>query len=62
MKIKIAVEFEVDIKEYSDQKLDVIKNKIINAVNTEHKNLIPTGEWCFVTDADKAYNDGVFYD
>lgn len=61
MKIKIAVEFEVDIEEYSDQKLDVVRNKIINAVQEQHKHIIPTGEWCFITDDEKEYKDGVFY-
>ena len=62
MKIKIAVEFEVDIGEYTDQKLDIVKTKIINAVQSKHKHIIPTGEWCFVPDNNKAYNDGIFYD
>lgn len=61
MKIKIAVEFEVDIEEYNNQKVDVLKNKIINAVQTHHEHLIPTGEWCFVTDKEKEYAIGVFY-
>ena len=61
MKVKIAVEFEVDIGEYNNQKVDVLKNKIINAVQKQHKHIIPTGEWCFTTDKEKEYKDGVFY-
>ena len=62
MKIKLAVEFEVDIGGYTHQKVDVLHNKIINAVQEEHKNMIPTGEWSFMTDCDRHYPIGIFYD
>lgn len=62
MKIKIAVEFETDIGNYSNQKLEVLRNKIINAVQKEHNNIIPTGDWMFVSEEDKEYVNGVLYD
>ena len=62
MKIKIAVEFETDIGDYSDQKLEVLRNKIINAVQKEHNNIIATGDWMFVSEEDKEYANGVLYD
>lgn len=61
MKVKIAVEFEVDIEEYTDHVMAVARNKIINAVQEQHKHIIPTGEWCFITNDEKGYKDGVFY-
>ena len=60
MKVKIAVEFEVDIGEYTHQNINLVRDKITNAVKSDHKGIIPTGEWCFVTDEDKEYNSGVF--
>lgn len=61
MKVKIAVEFEIDIDKYTDNKMVETKNKIINAVQEQHKHIIPTGEWCFITDDEKEYEEGVFY-
>lgn len=61
MKVKIAVEFEIDIEEYTDHKMEVARSKIINAVQLKHKHIIPTGEWCFMTDEEKEYANGVFY-
>lgn len=61
MKVKIAVEFEIDINEYTNHTIEVARNKIINAVQEQHKHIIPTGEWCFITDDEKEHKDGVFY-
>lgn len=61
MKVKIAVEFEIDIEEYTDHAMEVARNKIINAVQEQHKHIIPTGEWCFMTDEGKEYRNGIFY-
>lgn len=62
MKIKLAIEFETDIGDYSDQKLEVLRNKIINAVQKEHNNIIATGDWMSVSEEDKEYANGVLYD
>lgn len=62
MKIKIAIEFETDIGNYSNQKLEVLRNKIINAIQKEHNNIIPTGDWMFISEEDKGYANGVLYD
>lgn len=62
MKIKLAIEFETDIGNYSNQKLEVLRNKIINAIQKEHNNIIPTGDWMFISEEDKGYANGVLYD
>lgn len=61
MKVKIAVEFEIDINEYTNHAMEVARNKIINAVQEQHKHIIPTKEWRFITDDEKRYVNGVFY-
>ena len=62
MKVKIAVEFltEIDENNWSMQELT---SKIADCVQSKYKDMIPTGEFCFIAESDgeKEFEQGVFY-
>lgn len=62
MKVKIAVEFLTEIDENNWSMKNLIE-KIISSVESEHNDIISTGESCFIAESDgeREFDKGVFY-
>lgn len=64
MKIKVGMEFEVDTRTESVADIEKRISTLVDDVTkyvTGTFRMRYTGEYCYVTEEDKEYDDGVFF-
>lgn len=60
MKIKLAIEFETEIKSYKE--LDNLVKHINNVAHDNCENIKATGDYIFVAEGEKDYDSGVLHE